>query len=85
MHILLTIFLHLLVHIQELESSLAKKEHFIEELERNLREEQEINNRQRDEIKLLNERLINEARRLKSLERENDRLRSEISLLESKV
>ncbi|KAJ4717622.1 mitotic spindle checkpoint protein MAD1 [Melia azedarach] len=71
--------------VQELESSLAKKEHFIEELERNLREEQEINNRQRDEIKLLNERLINEARRLKSLERENDRLRSEISLLESKL
>lgn len=46
---------------------------------------QEINNRQREEIKLLGEKLNNEARRIKSLERESDRLRSEISLLESKV
>lgn len=71
--------------MQELESSLAKKEGFIEELESNLHAQQEINSRQCDEIKLLNEKLNNEARRIKSLERENDRLRSEISLLESKV
>lgn len=71
--------------IQELESSLAKKEGFIEELESNLHAQQELNSRQCDEIKLLNEKLNNEARRIKSLERENDRLRSEISLLESKL
>lgn len=46
---------------------------------------QEMNNHQREEIKLLGEKLNNEARRIKSLERESDRLRSEISLLESKV
>ncbi|KAH7576024.1 hypothetical protein JRO89_XS02G0279000 [Xanthoceras sorbifolium] len=70
--------------IQELESSLSKKDCFIAELESNLREQQETNRRQRVEIELLNERLNNEARRIKSLERESDRLRSEISLLEAK-
>lgn len=70
---------------KELESSLAKKEEFIEELESNLHSQQEINSRQRDEIKSLSEKLNNEERRIKSLERENDRLRSEISLLESKL
>uniref|UniRef100_A0A5B7BXX2 Putative mitotic spindle checkpoint protein MAD1 n=1 Tax=Davidia involucrata TaxID=16924 RepID=A0A5B7BXX2_DAVIN len=71
--------------VQELESSLAKKECYIKELESNLREQKEVNSRQHNEIKLLNERLNNEARRIKSLEREGDRLRSEISLLESKL
>ncbi|XP_044489496.1 mitotic spindle checkpoint protein MAD1 [Mangifera indica] len=71
--------------IQELESSLSKKEGFIAELESSLRQQEETNNRQNDEIRLLNERLTNEARRIKSLERESDRLRSEVSLLESKL
>ncbi|XP_047341819.1 mitotic spindle checkpoint protein MAD1 [Impatiens glandulifera] len=71
--------------VQELESSLAKKEDWIKELESNLYEQKEINNHQLNEIRLLNERLSNEARRVKSLEREGDRLRSEISLLESKL
>lgn len=76
----------LYVHMeQELQLSLAKKERCIKEMESNLNEQKEANNRQREEIKLLNERLNNEARRIKSLERESDRLRSEISLLESKV
>lgn len=65
--------------------SLSKKENYTMELEKNLAELKEINSRQHDEIKLLSERLTNEARRLKMLEREDDRLRSEISLLESKV
>ncbi|XP_030459161.1 mitotic spindle checkpoint protein MAD1 isoform X1 [Syzygium oleosum] len=69
----------------ELQLSLAKKECCIKEMESNLNEQKEANNRQREEIKLLNERLNNEARRIKSLERESDRLRSEISLLESKL
>ncbi|GMI86128.1 mitotic arrest deficient 1, NITRIC OXIDE-INDUCED EARLY COTYLEDON SENESCENCE 1 [Hibiscus trionum] len=71
--------------VQELESSLAKKESCIKELERNLHEQKEINDRQHNEITLLHDRLNNEARRIKSLERESDRLRSEISLLESKL
>lgn len=71
--------------MQDLESSLAKKDGCMKEIESTLLEQREVNNRQHKEIKLLNEKLNNEARRLKSLERENDRLRSEISLLESKV
>lgn len=62
-----------------------KKEEYIKELEKNLCEQKEVSTRQHNEIKLLTERLNNEARRIKSLEREGDRLRSEISLLESKV
>ncbi|PPR97804.1 hypothetical protein GOBAR_AA22862 [Gossypium barbadense] len=71
--------------VQELESSLAKKESCIKELERSLHEQKEINDRQHNEIKMLHDRLNNEARRIKSLDRETDRLRSEISLLESKL
>ncbi|XP_059648311.1 mitotic spindle checkpoint protein MAD1-like [Cornus florida] len=71
--------------IQELESSVSKKECYIKELEGNLCELKEVNSRQHNEIKMLAERLNNEARRIKSLEREADRLRSEISLLESKL
>ncbi|KAL6329237.1 hypothetical protein AAG906_014847 [Vitis piasezkii] len=71
--------------LQEFELSLAKKENCIKELENNLCEQKEVNNRRLNEIKLLNEKLNNEARRIKSLEREGDRLRSEISLLESKL
>ncbi|XP_021298345.1 mitotic spindle checkpoint protein MAD1 isoform X1 [Herrania umbratica] len=71
--------------VQELESSLAKKESCIKELQSNLHEQKEVNDRQHNEIKLLHDRLNNEARRIKSLERESDRLRSEISLLESKL
>ncbi|OAY40060.2 hypothetical protein MANES_10G106700v8 [Manihot esculenta] len=72
-------------HLQELESSLMKKDCLIKELESNLNEQKEVNHRQLAEINLLNDRLNNEARRIKSLERESDRLRSEISLLESKL
>ncbi|KAF4356869.1 hypothetical protein F8388_018549 [Cannabis sativa] len=71
--------------VQELESTLAKKECYIKELEASLIEQKEFNNSKCEEVKLLNERLNNEAKRIKSLERENDRLRSEISLLESKL
>ena len=54
-------------------------------MEASLHAQKEANNRQLEEFKLLNDRLNNEARRIKSLERENDRQRSEIALLESKV
>ncbi|KAK2359202.1 coiled-coil domain-containing protein mad1 [Trifolium repens] len=71
--------------IQELESSLMKKDDCIKELESTLHELRVVNNRQHEDIKILNEKLHNEARRIKSLERESDRFRSEISLLEAKL
>ncbi|VFQ88647.1 unnamed protein product [Cuscuta campestris] len=71
--------------VQELEASLAKKDSCIKELESSLSEQREINTRKLNELKLLNDMLSNEARRIKSLEREGDRLRSEIALLESKL
>lgn len=71
--------------VQELEASIAKKENCIRELECNLHEQNLINIHQKNEIKLLSERLTDEARRIKSLERESDRLRSEMALLESKL
>ena len=73
------------MRVQELESSLVKKELCIKELESSFHVQKEVNTRQYEEIKLLNERLNNEARRIKSLERDGDWLRSEVSLLESKV
>lgn len=71
--------------MQELEKSLAEKEEVIKGLETNINEQGIIIHRQQNEVKVLNEHLCNEARRIKSLERESDRLRAEISLLESKV
>lgn len=80
-----TRYLLLVLKGQELESSLVKRDARVTELENNLWEQKEVNSRQHNEIKLLTERLNNEARQIKSLEREGDRLRSEISILESKV
>lgn len=54
-------------------------------MESSLSEQKEVNIRQLNEINLLSEKLNNEARRIRSLEREGDRLRSAIALLESKV
>lgn len=71
--------------LQELEASLAKKENFIKDLESYLSEQKDVNIHQLNEIKFLNEKLNNEARRIKSLEREGDGLRSQIALLESKL
>ncbi|KAB2627637.1 spindle assembly checkpoint component mad1 [Pyrus ussuriensis x Pyrus communis] len=51
--------------LQEVESSLVKKEGYIKELEWGPCEQKEVNSRQREEIKLLKERLNNEARRTK--------------------
>ncbi|CAA6663931.1 unnamed protein product [Spirodela intermedia] len=71
--------------LKELEKSLAEKEEVIKGLETNINEQGIIIHRQQTEVKVLNEHLCNEARRIKSLERESDRLRAEISLLESKL
>ncbi|CAN6475399.1 unnamed protein product [Victoria cruziana] len=71
--------------MKDLEACLAEKESTIKELEHRLQEQKEIISNQCCEIRLLNENLNNETRRAKSLEREGDRLRSEILLLESKL
>ncbi|KAL8172278.1 hypothetical protein V2J09_024082 [Rumex salicifolius] len=71
--------------LQELESSLQKKDSYIKELENNLHEHKDACGRQCNEMRILSERLNSEAKRIKSSERENDRLRSEIALLESKL
>lgn len=73
------------ISVQEDESSLTNKDDCIKELESTLHELKMVNSRQHEEMKILNEKLYNEARRVKSLERESDRLRSEISLLEAKL
>ncbi|CAL9037747.1 unnamed protein product [Musa banksii] len=71
--------------VKDMESSLVERENTIKELESNLHEQREMVHRLHDELKLLNEQLSTEKRKVKSLEREGDRLRSEISLLESKL
>ncbi|XP_042451563.1 mitotic spindle checkpoint protein MAD1-like [Zingiber officinale] len=71
--------------VKDLESSLADRENTIKELQTNLHEQQGVVNHLHDELKILSEQLSSEARRVKSLEREGDRLRAEISLLESKL
>ncbi|XP_074583195.1 mitotic spindle checkpoint protein MAD1 isoform X1 [Curcuma longa] len=71
--------------VKDLESSLADRENTIKELQNNLHEQQGVVNHLHDELKILSEQLSSEARRVKSLEREGDRLRAEISLLESKL
>uniref|UniRef100_A0A803N9K7 Mitotic spindle checkpoint protein MAD1 n=1 Tax=Chenopodium quinoa TaxID=63459 RepID=A0A803N9K7_CHEQI len=70
---------------QGLESSLAQKDSYIKELEINLSEHKAADDRHHNEIRVLNEKLNSEARKIKSLEREGDRLRSDIALLESKL
>ncbi|KAJ8422950.1 hypothetical protein Cgig2_023744 [Carnegiea gigantea] len=70
--------------IQEFKSSLAQKDCYIKELENILSEQKAANDRHYHEIRMLNEKLNSQERRIKSLEREEDRLRAEIALLESK-
>lgn len=70
---------------QDLEAALSKKENCIAELDNNLQEQKQVNIQLLNEIKFLNERLNSEARRIKSLERDGDRLRSGMAILEAKV
>ncbi|XP_020598023.1 mitotic spindle checkpoint protein MAD1 [Phalaenopsis equestris] len=69
----------------DLEIVIEHKEHIIGGLESNIFQLREIINRQHDEMKHLNEDLNVETKKVKALERESDRLRSEICLLESKL
>lgn len=71
--------------VKDLEYSLVQRESTIRDLENSLLKQREIIDHQCDELKLMHEKISTEARRVKSLEREGDRLRSEISLLESKL
>ncbi|XP_074302735.1 mitotic spindle checkpoint protein MAD1-like [Silene latifolia] len=71
--------------IQGVELSLTQKDSHIKELENSMSEQKAANDRHYIELKMLNEKLNSESRRIKSLEREGDRLRSEIALLESKL
>lgn len=71
--------------VQDLEAALANKENSIAELYNNLQEQKQVNMQLQNEIKFLNERLNSEARRIKSLERDSDRLRSEMAILEAKL
>ncbi|OAY75840.1 Mitotic spindle checkpoint protein MAD1 [Ananas comosus] len=64
---------------------LAEKENSIREMENSLHQLRELLSHQHEELELMNEKLNVEARKVKSLEREGDRLRSEIALLESKL
>ncbi|XP_058212219.1 uncharacterized protein LOC131324311 [Rhododendron vialii] len=70
---------------QELESCLTEQESYVKELETNLVAGKEINSHQHNELKVLNEKRNNKARRMESLEKEGNRIRSEISLLNSKL
>lgn len=70
---------------QDLEAALAKKENSIAELDNSLQEQKQVNIQLQNEIKFLNESLNSEARRIKSLERDGDRLRSGMAILEAKV
>ena len=71
--------------MKELESSLAQKEDLIRGMENSIQEQGITIRRLQSEIKVLNDQLSCEERKIKSLEREGDRLRAEVALLESKV
>lgn len=57
----------------------------MKEMESSLQEHREIIAHQHAELKLSSDRLMDESKKVKSLERESDRLRHEVALLESKV
>jgi chromosome segregation ATPase len=57
----------------------------MKEMESSLQEHREIISHQHAELKLFNDKLTDESKKVKSLERESDRLRHEVALLESKV
>ncbi|XP_078181807.1 mitotic checkpoint family protein isoform X2 [Carex rostrata] len=72
-------------HVKELEAALNEKDRIIKEMESSLEEHREIIAHQHADLKLVNDRLTDESKKAKSLERESDRLRHEVALLESKL
>ncbi|KAJ4810842.1 Mitotic spindle checkpoint protein MAD1 [Rhynchospora pubera] len=71
--------------VEELEAALNDKEQMMKEMESSLQEHREMIAHQHAELKLFNDRLADESKKVKSLERESDRLRHEVALLESKL
>jgi mitotic spindle assembly checkpoint protein MAD1 len=71
--------------MQNTDSDLSKMEKLVRELESTIHEQKEILSHKHAEFNIMNERLSLEARKVKSLEREGDQLRSQVALLESKV
>ncbi|KAJ3707750.1 hypothetical protein LUZ61_011455 [Rhynchospora tenuis] len=71
--------------VKELEAALNEKEQMMKEMDSSLQEHREIIAHQHAELKLFNDRLTDESKKVKSLERESDRLRHEVALLESKL
>ena len=68
-----------------MESDQSGMEKMIRELESTMHEQKEQISNKDAELSIMNERLSLEARKVKSLEREGDQLRSQVALLESKV
>ena len=68
-----------------MESDQSGMEKMIRELESTMHEQKEQISHKDTELSIMNERLSLEARKVKSLEREGDQLRSQVALLESKV
>ncbi|TKW18005.1 hypothetical protein SEVIR_5G405800v4 [Setaria viridis] len=70
-------------HAVELDQSGMEKT--IRELESTIHEQKELVSHKDTELNIMNERLNLEAKKVKSLEREGDQLRSQVALLESKL
>ncbi|OEL13858.1 Mitotic spindle checkpoint protein MAD1 [Dichanthelium oligosanthes] len=68
-----------------MESDQSGMEKMIRELESTIHEQKELISHKDTELNIMNERLNLEARKVKSLEREGDQLRSQMALLESKL
>jgi mitotic spindle assembly checkpoint protein MAD1 len=71
--------------MQNTDSDLSKMEKLVRELESTVHEQKEVLSHKHAELNIMNERLSLETRKVKSLEREGDQLRSQVALLESKV
>ncbi|CAO2172257.1 unnamed protein product [Urochloa humidicola] len=68
-----------------MESDQSGMEKMIRELESTIHEQKELLSHKDSELSIMNERLNLEAKKVKSLEREGDQLRSQVALLESKL
>ncbi|CAO2182164.1 unnamed protein product [Urochloa humidicola] len=68
-----------------MESDQSGMEKMIRDLESTIHEQKELVSHKDSELNIMNERLNLEAKKVKSLEREGDQLRSQVALLESKL
>ncbi|CAO2196756.1 unnamed protein product [Urochloa humidicola] len=68
-----------------MESDQSGMDKMIRELESTIHEQKELLSHKDSELSIMNERLNLEAKKVKSLEREGDQLRSQVALLESKL